>query len=322
MELIDPIFDTVTAEKMLALRDSFGPYGMYSNEGYDTVYAPELPQRADAMYNHIRKHPEASAGEVHGRTNYFRETYAYGDTISLPGIEPLLNHEAFKDAARTIHGREVIEPAIVFANIYLPGQELAIHTDVGEFRGANRTITPQWLVVAMSHSGLFEQWRIRIATAISFFGAGETGALICYPDGKDGRRIEIAPKHNTAVVIDADKMFHGVGLVAGDKSATLASRSGMKAHPGKQWVLKRGEEEIAVLDPNEIRYSVSWKAYCFEDDLDKQRWAQHEEDLGLDFVLNTIETDLRDSGVLVGPRPDPNTFGLMIIDEYIRFPDL
>ena len=60
----------------------------------------------------------------------------------IAGIEPFLHHEGFVDGARarSTAGR-VIEPAIVYANLLLPGQELAVHTDVPEFRGANRKRT-------------------------------------------------------------------------------------------------------------------------------------------------------------------------------------
>jgi hypothetical protein len=55
----------------------------------------------------------------------------------------------------------------------VPGQELALHTDVPEFRGANRKLHPQWLLVAMRHSGLFEDWRMPIATGVAADGNRE-----------------------------------------------------------------------------------------------------------------------------------------------------
>ena len=87
-----------------------------------------------------------------------------------------------------IHGRPVIEPAIVYANILLPGQELAVHTDVPEFRGANRKLYPQWLMVVMHHSGLFDAWRMPIATAVGWFNDCRGGEFAYYPDGPRRRR--------------------------------------------------------------------------------------------------------------------------------------
>ncbi len=323
---VDPVFDPVSmpggAAAMLHLRDAFGPYGMYSNEGHTTGYADDLPQRFDAIRNHLRRRSDLSVREAAARTNYLRETYAYGDTISAPGIEPFLQHEGFAEAARQIHGRSIVEPAIVFANLYLPGQELAVHTDVPEFRGANRTQTPQWLLVAMHHSGLFERWHMPIATAIAFFGPGESGALITYPHGRDGERVDIAPTHNPAVVIDADSVFHGVDRVVGDETAALAARPGMKVRPGvDRWtLLDPDDRELATVDPAEMRFSVSWKAYCFADDVERAAWRAHADDLRLDFILETIEQDLRARGVLASARPEPHEFATLIIDTYTRFP--
>jgi len=319
--LLAPLLGAEGAESMLRLRDGFGPYGMYSNEGYATGYAPELPQRADAIRNHLRNGAGEPIATVAARTNYFRETYAYGEEIAAPGIEPFLQHEGFADAARSIHGRDLVVPAIVFANLYLPGQELAIHTDVPEFRGANRTVTPQWLVVAMHHSGLFDRWRMPIATGVSFFGPGESGALVTYPEGRDGPRVDVAPRHDTALVLDTDTVFHGVDRVAGDDSALQLARPGMRLHPGVRWQLRDGEALVAEVNPADVRFSVSWKGYCFADDADRRRWAEHDDDLTLDRILDTIETDLRTRDVVRGDRPTPAEFGLAIIDTYIRFPD-
>ena len=88
-----------------------------------------------------------------------------------------------QDLARKVSGRSEIVPAIVYANLLIPGQELAVHTDVPEFRGANRKVLPQWLLVVMLHSGLFDAWRIPIATCVSWFGSAAGGIHIPIPKG-------------------------------------------------------------------------------------------------------------------------------------------
>src|SRR5207248_7959988 len=126
--------------------------------------------------------------------------------------------------------RDVVVPAIVYANILLPGQELAVHTDVPEFRGANRKVVPQWLLVVMHHAGLFDEWRMPIATAIAYFGEGRGGELAYYPDGPEAPAATYPPRHNTAVVLGTDSVFHGVDRVAGDDDALRSLRPGMRLH--------------------------------------------------------------------------------------------
>ena len=65
-----------------------------------------------------------------GRTNYFRETYVYGDEQRVDGIESFSAHPLILQSAKSLSGAAIIVPAIVYANILVPGQELAIHTDV------------------------------------------------------------------------------------------------------------------------------------------------------------------------------------------------
>ena len=311
--MLDPLLGADGADAVVELWHRFGEYGQYSEEGHPTRFAPEIPQRWDAVANYVRTHPEDGRLAA-ARTNYFRETYAYGDDIRIAGVEPFLRHPGLVDAARRIHGREVIEPAIVYANILLPGQELAVHTDVPEFRGANRTIVPQWLLVVMLHSGLFEAWRMPVATAVCYFGDATGGEIAYFVDGEPRR---YAPKHDTAIVLDTDTVFHGVERVGGDEAALHLLRRNMRLrHEGdRRWTLRSKEgEAVAGFGTDDLRYSVSWKAYCFADDAERDAWATHSDDLTLEAILDRLADD-------VGERPaDDEAFGRLLIERYVRFP--
>ena len=72
----DPLLDDAGADTMLRIRRDHGSYGMYSNEGFDTQYAPGVPQRFDAIANYLKQQDGTSedAPTLAARTNYFRET--------------------------------------------------------------------------------------------------------------------------------------------------------------------------------------------------------------------------------------------------------
>src|SRR4051794_40432350 len=273
--VLDPLLTDAEADEVVRIWHDFGSYGQYSNEGFATQFAPELPQRYDARENFVRSggrfERDEDKGLLGARTNYFRETYAYGDEVFAAGVDVLMHAEPLLEAARELHGRPVIVPAIVYANILLPGQELAVHTDVPEFRGANRKVVPQWLLVVMLHSGLFERWRMRIATAVTYFGRARGGALVWY-EGDEPRTYE--PSHNTAVVLDTDSIFHGVDRVEGDDSMLRDVRSGQRlVHDGGgSWSLRSADRIIAKVATDDLRYSASWKAYCFADDAEREAW--------------------------------------------------
>ena len=326
--VLDPLLGADAEEQMVALWHGYGVYGQYSNEGFDTGFAPELAQRYDAAANFVRTGGRFGRRDddvrlLAARTNYFRETYFYGEHTLAPGVEPFRDHEGLLAAARRLHDRPIAVPAIVYANILLPGQELAVHTDVPEFRGANRRVVPQWLLVVMRHSQLFESWRMPIATAVAYFGDAEGGDLAFYPDGPDGEAAVYPPRHNTAVLLDTDTVFHGVDRVAGDDAPLARLTPGMRLrHDGDhRWsVLDGADDVVATYRTSDLRYSVSWKAYCFADDAEHQAWTAHSDDLSLDDILDTLEADLRSRGRLDGPRPPAGSFGKLLIDTYIRFP--
>jgi hypothetical protein len=313
---------------MVGLWHDYGAYGQYSNEGCDTGFAPELAQRYDAAANFVRTGGRFGRTDEPvklraARTNYFRETYSYGDDVMAPGIEVLRDHQGLRDAAVALHGRPVVVPAIVYANLLLPGQELAVHTDVPEFRGANRKIVPQWLLVVMHHAGLFEDWRMPIATGIAYFGDAKGGELAYYPDGAAGDAATYAPVHNSAALLDTDTVFHGVDRVAGDDAVLDALVPGMELrHEGdRRWTLRSpGGDEVATFATDDLRYSVSWKAYCFADEAERRAWDEHSDDLSLERILTRLEDDLRARGTLTGDRPSDAEFGKLLIDTYIRFP--
>ena len=324
--VLDPLLGAEGASAMLRLAEAFGTYRTYSAETTEQNYG-DLPQRIDAAANYVRSggrfgRTGESTSTLADRTNYFRETYAYGEDVRAPGIEPFLHHEGFAEAARALHGRDVIVPAIVYANLLLPGQELAVHTDVPEFRGANRLHLPQWLMVVMHHSGRFEGWRMPIATGVAYFGDAVEGAFAYYPDGVDSPAVALPVRHDAAVLLDTDSVFHGVDRVGAPDAQVpvLGPRPELRFVGDGRWALQGAGPDPVTYTWDDLRFSVSWKAYCFADDAERRDWADHADDLSLEVILGRLEDDLRERGVLAGERPEPKAFATMLIREHIRFP--
>jgi hypothetical protein len=321
-EILDPLLPPAAADAMLRLCERFGRYGCYAEDATNAVpLAPGLPQRFDAAWNFVqtggRFARKEDVGVLASRTNYFRETYAYDGEV-FPGVEPFLHHAGLAEAARKVHDCAVVVPNIVYANLLLPGQELAVHTDVPEFRGANRKLYPQWLMVVMLHSGLFAPWRRRIATGISYFGAARGGALAYYPDGREGPVRTLEPRHNTAIVLDTDTVFHGVDRVA-ETQPLIETRPGTTlTWEGEGWRAGPAEAPLARYRWDEVRFSVSWKAYCYRDEAERRLVDEHRDDLTLPQILDTLKRDLIARGA--APPNDETALARLLIDTYIHFP--
>jgi hypothetical protein len=78
--------------------------------------------------------------------------------------------------------------------------------------------------------------------------------------------------------------------------------------------------EIARYDWSQLRFSVSWKAYCFHDERERDSWREHTDDLTLDAILDRLVDDLRERGRVDGDVARDAELGTLLIDEYIRFP--
>jgi hypothetical protein len=325
--VFDALLDEAGAEAMIRLCERFGSYGMYSQESVDSEIGRGLSQRHDSVANFLRTGGRQGRHEpvatLAARTNYFREEYAYGQRALIEGIEPFLNHDAFIEGARLVHGRPVIEPAIVFANLMVPGQELALHTDVPEFRGLNRKGCPQWLLVAMHHSGLFAEWRMPIATGVAWFHDCKGGEFAFFPNGAGAPAVAHEVAFNTALLLDADSVFHGVDRIASVADEMAPLKPGMRLHfaGDELWVVRDDDREIVRYSWDELRFSVSWKAYCFKDEDEQRSWRQHADDLTLDLVVDRMVDDLRTRGRIERDVPGHPDLALLIIDEYIRFPN-
>ena len=324
-ERFDPLLSEAGAESMLHLCEHFGRYGMYDEESIEDDIGKGLAQRHDAALNFVKTggrfgRPEPIPKLI-ARTNYFRETYAYDEPV-IDGIEPFLRHESFVEAARRVHDRLIVEPNIVYANILVPGQELAVHTDVPEFRGMNRTKDPQWLLVAMHHSGLFERWRMPIATGVAWFGNPRGGEFAFYPGGASGAPVALPVRHNTAILLDTDSVFHGVDRVTETAEPLPDLRPGAQlAHRGDgQWEVECEGRVLARYGWDDLRFSISGKAYCFADEAERSRVHEHTEDLDRRFVLDTLIADLRERGRIGDPQSDETGLALTIIDDYIAYP--
>jgi hypothetical protein len=328
--LLDPLFDAAGAAAMVDLCERFGRYRMYAeHEQYDTAIGRGLAPRHDAITNFLRSGGSRANAEpvaaLAVRTSYFREEYAYGRDERITGIAPFLYNAAFLDAARSVHGRAVVEPAIAYANLMVPGQELAVHTDVPEFRGANRKLLPQWLLVVMHHSGLFEGYRMPIATAIAHFvSSPEGGDLAYWPDGPDAPPRHHRIGYNTAIVLDTDSIFHGVDRIAevpAEQLPPIRFGTTLDSLGYWRWALHTADgNEIARYHWNQLRFSISWKAYCFRDEHERDTWREHSDDLTLDVILDRLVDDLVARGRVQRDVDRDEALGQSLIDEYIRFP--
>ncbi len=238
----------------------------------------------------------------------FRGDWAY-DRPTVEGVEPLLHNKRFVDAAQRLFDGSVVRPQIDYINLGVPMPLYdGGHTDIPAFRGIDRTRYPVWLLAIMGRSGLFEHWRVRIATAVSWWYEGEGGEFTYWPAGPDAAPTQIRSAPNTAVVGDNDFMFHRVERVGPpdvEWVRGLTLDSVLEPSSGGEWVVREGSRELTRLPYEAIRISVSWKAQVFSDEEEAALMDEHRDDLTLDDVWRILGNDLGARGAQVEPPDDP-----------------
>jgi hypothetical protein len=256
----------------------------------------------------------------------FRGNWAHEGRVEA-GVEPLLRHTPFVEAARRLFDAEIVRPIIVYVNLthQIPFPQGAGHTDVPAFRGFDRSQHPITFLTIMSLSGLFEDVRVKIATAVAWFYRGKDGGFEYWPDGPDApSRIHEGDIDNTAIVGDNDFMWHRVRptgrLEDGMPSLTLESEL---VGEGDAWTIRTGDETVAAFGRDGIRVSLSWKALVFDSDADRRRFDEHVDDVDLPEILRRFTADLERRDVEVRVPADPlrdPAFIDLLRTHYVRYP--
>lgn len=149
------------------------------------------------------------------------------------------------------------------------------------------------------------------------------------------------------MVLDTDTVFHGVQQVRreGDDGSVVLTRPDDRIHylGNKRWELRRSDgEPVAQYDWHDMRYSVSWKAYCYkvrcpphnppqaqrcvpyqccaprQDEAERSRYAgdeasQDADVLTLDKILDTFIADLRKRGRIGSVVPRDPVLATLIV---------
>jgi hypothetical protein len=256
---------------------------------------------------------------------WFRGDWAY-DAPLVDGVEVFLDNPRFRDAAAKVFGgAHEVRPQIVYVNCFAPIPAFDHgHVDIPAFRGIDRTRHPVWLLGLMLRSGLFEDWRIPIATGVACYYDGPGGGLHYWPDGPERPPVRRPALPNTAVVGDNDRMFHRVEAVGAEgttfmKGLTLDSQL---EWAGDAWAITDGGRTLARHPFEAVRVSVSWKAQVLRTPDEARRVDDHSDDLSLDAVVEAFRADLAARGRAVPAPDDPLTDEAFIaaLNETYRLP--
>ncbi len=243
---------------------------------------------------------------------WFRQDFARESQVLVPGAEVILGNDQFAHAAQALGGGvdAVVRPQAVYVNIMGPTPfAFPPHLDIPAFWGFTRATQPVWFLKMMKTSGLFEAWRTKIATGVSWFYAGLGGDFHYWPDGPDGPEVvERSPYDNVSVLADNEVTFHGVAPL-GPPDATMPAgltRDSRLVRGASGWdVLDADGSTQAHFVDDEVRITVSWKADVFANPGEAELHDRGDNALTLETIVDLFQKDLAARGVEIHEPDDP-----------------
>ncbi|OUR77090.1 hypothetical protein A9Q83_12805 [Alphaproteobacteria bacterium 46_93_T64] len=241
-----------------------------------------------------------NVGETSG--GWFRNFWALGEKVVFEGAEPYFYNQRFIDAAKKSFQAEVIRPVAMMTNLNLPAPGAPFHLDLPFFRGVQNREVPSWMLAPMGYSGLFHEWAIPVASAISWFYEGVGGEFEYWPDGLSQPSLtENPPYSNACVLADNEYMYHRVGAIGPKDQQNSYDDLGYDAllelTQDRRWDVVEDGIVKASFDYDQVRISVLWKAYCFKDEREARSFDDHSHDLTPQLVTDILCADMKSRGI-------------------------
>jgi hypothetical protein len=311
---ISPVFDDPA--RVHALFERYAPYPMLQSRGQ--VMKSGLENAViggEPISDELVRAAERNANATLNLSPTFRGYWATPDQV-VEGAEWIFRYEPFLAGARALHGgNAVVRPNEIYAHLIVPHRQRnpGSHVDLPSFRGLGRRELPGWLLAIMRRSGLFERWRIPVATAVCWFYRGAGGTYTCWPDGAQSKpRTTRAPFDNTGLMGENDTMFHrgdpvGSGELESPPGLSLESTLAPSSEDPDWWEVRNGNQAIARYPRQGVRFALSWSAEVFEDEDAARRADAAEDALDLDTAIAVLRADLKRRGVSHSEPGDPRS---------------
>ena len=253
---------------------------------------------AGAPYKTITAVQKGPANE--STPGWFRNFWALGEKVIFPGAEEVFYNPFFIDAAKQSFQAEVIRPLAMMTNLNTPAEVAPVHLDLPFFRGAHNREVPTWLLAPMGYSGLFQDWAIPVASAISWFYRGTGGDFEYWPNGlSEPSELVRSPSYNQAVVADNEYMYHRVGPMGEPVdylSHGIPSDALLHMTP-RGWEIKHKENLIRRYTNEQVRVSILWKAYCFKNQAAADAFTDPNHNLTPAQIVDIFCEDLKARGI-------------------------
>ncbi len=301
-----------------------------------------LPQRVDVGRHYISTGgldgKKESYADLMSRVSSFGRYTFVNDADKLPSVvKRLFFSEEFQTAAKSICPAHLqhLDPFQYNFIMQVPGQTVAAHLDATSFWGATREDFPQWLLVAMKFSGLFERQFIDQIQVVGYLHEWQKtpadssslgGEFVYYSNETSVTTVQPLPL--SGIFLDGTKLHHAAKVFRPDVKAPVLNKDKrclLKYIGSELWHIACDGEVVQTYQTSELRMSIVYRARCFKDAQEQQKfYTQGPDDkMKLNTILETLVQDMVGRGVVTAEgaaalgRLD---LAMLIMDTYVRYP--
>jgi hypothetical protein len=256
------------------------------------------------------------------------------------------NHKAKNDAflnkvaslcardGQSVHDKPVVDFYQTHLIVLLPGQEVPMHLDAPYFFGADKTSLPEWLLVVMKQSELFNDIVVKDVKGVLLLNSPKKdaddenvgGEFYLFLNRSQNYYI-FANDANKAVIFDGTELIHGVDRYKWQHSPNLVNKSHRyslkhSAEAGKWDLIDEAKQVIETFDQSDLKFAVTWRAHCFSNEEEKTRfYNQSKSDyLSIQAIADRFKEDLKTKNRL--PAADISFIDLwtIVLKDYLEYP--
>mmetsp|Transcript_22567 Transcript_22567/g.65622 ORF Transcript_22567/g.65622 Transcript_22567/m.65622 type:complete len:440 (-) Transcript_22567:14-1333(-) len=252
-------------------------------------------------------------------------------------VERLFSDGKFLSLARKIcpGDKQHLDPFQFNFIIQVPGQSVAAHLDGVYFWGASRFNYPQWLLACMQFSNLFSEQFVDQVQVVGYLHEWQpsphyAGEFVFW-DGSSREGVTEMPVPLAGSAVDGTKTVHAANVympTVEPPKLDKNKKSLLRFSGHDKWELLSDNEVLQNYTTSDLRISIVYRARCFKDEGEAQRFQDqlqdHENEISLETILATFADDLEAKSIvrsaadfLAMSRLD---LALLLMDTYIQYP--
>jgi hypothetical protein len=299
-----------------------------------------LPQRVDVGRHFVMTGGPEAVREPY--ENMISRVSSFGrymfNLTEYPVVESLFESDSFKAAAISVcpAGKQLLDPFQFNFIMQVPGQTVALHIDAPYYVGATRFQFPQWLLVAMTFSGLFQDRFVDQVQVVGYLhdwvtppGEKPSGQFLYYPKS-DPLPLSVPCTPLSGSAVDGSKTLHAAGVFRPDRLPPKMDKDADNAlyYIGDElWELRTtGGRVLDTFPSSDVRMTIVYRGRCFagQEEMDAFNGQKAEDMLSLESILSTLLEDL----VARGKQPagtkladvDRLELSIMLLETYVKYP--